>query len=46
MESGKTFADNCQCAQNANIMAQLDTANGEQVVFSTTVLKFNRWNMK
>lgn len=27
-------------------MAQLDTANGEDVIFSIIVLKFNRWNMK
>lgn len=46
MESGKTFADECQCAQTPNVMAQLDTAKGEQVVFSCIVLKFNRWGMK
>ena len=44
MEAGKTFVDECGCAQNPNIMAQLDSA--EQVVFSCVVLKFNRWGMK
>ena len=46
MEAGSNFTDFCQCKANPNIMAQLDTANGEDVVFSIIVLKFNRWNMK
>jgi hypothetical protein len=38
--------DECKCGANQNVMAQLDTAKGERVVFSCIVTKYNRWNMK
>lgn len=42
----KEFEDKCKCKANKEIMAQLDTGKGEQVVFSTIVIKFNRFGMK
>ena len=46
METQRKFNDYQSCATNSEIMASLDTAKGEQVVFSCIVIKFNRWNMK
>jgi hypothetical protein len=34
------------CKTNAEILAQMDTAEGEKVVFSCVVKKFNRFGMK
>lgn len=34
------------CGKNEEIMAALETEKGEEVIFSTTVTKFNRWGMK
>lgn len=42
----KKYSDFMRCAQNPEIMAALDTANGEKVVFSCIVIKYNRWGMK
>jgi len=46
METKRKFNDYQGCATNGEIMASLDTAKGEEVVFSCIVIKFNRWNMK
>lgn len=42
----KQFDDYMGCAGNPDIMAMLDTANNEKVVFSCIVIKYNRWGMK
>ena len=42
----KKFDDYMGCANNPEIMAQLDTGSGEKVVFSCIVIKYNRWGMK
>jgi hypothetical protein len=42
----KTYDDYMGCASNPDIMAVLDTANDESVVFSAIVIKYNRWGMK
>lgn len=41
-----TFQDLQGCGSNQEIMAQLDTARGEKVIFSCIVIKINRWMMK
>ena len=42
----KTFQDFMGCAQNKEILAQLDSGKGETVVFSCVVVKINRFGMK
>lgn len=42
----RKFNDYMSCGTNAEIMAALDTAKGEKIVFSCVVVKFNRWSMK
>ena len=42
----KTFTDFMGCANNADILAQLHSDEGEQIVFSCIVIKYNRWGMK
>jgi hypothetical protein len=39
----KTFQDHMGCKDNKEIMAQLETAKGEYVIFSCPVIKNNRW---
>lgn len=34
------------CKTNKEILIQLDTEKGEEVVFSCVVIKFNRWGMR
>lgn len=46
MEPEQTFSDYMGCRQNTEILGQLETSKGEEVVFSCTVIKFNRWGMK
>ena len=42
----RTFDDYKDCKNDANIMAQLKTDQGEEVIFSCAVAKYNRWGMK
>ena len=42
----RTFDDFKDCKNDANIVAQLKTEDGEEVVFSCSVIKYNRWGMK
>jgi len=42
----RKFPDYMGCAQNQEILAQLDTKKGEKIVFSCVVIKINRWGMK
>ena len=46
METERKFPDYMGCAQNEEIMSQLDSAKGEKVVFSCVVIKFNRFFVK
>lgn len=49
MESGvpvRKFPDYIGCGQNPEILNQMDTNEGEYVVFSCIVKKYNRFNMK
>ena len=45
-EITKTFSDFMNCGKSQGILAQLDTAKGEAVVFSCIVEKINRFGMK
>lgn len=42
----KFFPDYMGCKNNKEILAQLDTDKGEEVVFSCVVVKFNRWGIR
>lgn len=42
----RKFPDYMGCGQNPEIIAQMDTNEGEKVIFSCIVKKFNRFNMK
>jgi hypothetical protein len=46
MDSEPKFSDYMGCAQNREILEQLDVGKGERVVYSCRVSKFNRWGMK
>jgi hypothetical protein len=46
MEAERKFPDYMGCAQNEEILSQLDGAKGEKVVFSCVVIKFNRFFVK
>ena len=46
MDCDKKFDDYMGCSNNPEIMANLDTAKGEKVIFSCIVVKYNRWGMK
>jgi hypothetical protein len=46
MESETKFNDYMGCAQNHEILAQLDSAKGEKIIYSCLVSKFNKWGMK
>jgi hypothetical protein len=34
------------CANDEEVLAQLDTGKGEKVIFSCVVIKLNRWGLK
>jgi serum/glucocorticoid-regulated kinase 2 len=46
VDAAPTFTDHCGFAQTQEIMDILANNPGEKVVFSCTVLKYNRFNMK
>jgi len=46
MENKKQFQDFQRCKESKGILQQLDTAQGEEVVFSCLVIKINRFGMR
>lgn len=46
MDSERKFNDYLGCGTNPEVKAAMDTGNGEEVIFSCTVVKYNRWSMK
>ena len=41
----RKFSDYMGCANDAAILAFLDTSKDEKIIFSCSVTKYNRWNM-
>lgn len=46
MDNEAKFIDYMGCAQNQEILHQLLINQGERIVYSCLVIKFNKWGMK
>lgn len=46
MDAEAKFIDYMGCAQNQEILLQLQINKGERIVYSCLVIKFNKWGMK